>query len=492
MTMGASQSSISSLLSIFFLLFSVHSVNGNPNYMDALAKSILFFEGQRSGKLPAGQRLTWRSHSGLKDGSAANVDLTGGYYDAGDNVKFNLPMAYSTVMLSWGSLENGKKMGVQLGKARVAIRWATDYLLKCANASPGKLYVGVGDPNADHKCWERPEDMDTVRTVYSVSAGSPGSDVAAETAAALAVGSMVFRVVDRKYSLLLLKTAKKVMKFALSYQGAYSDSLGSAVCPFYCSYSGYKDELIWGATWLLRATKDVSYANLIKSLATDDGVDIFSWDNKFAGAYVLLARKALLDKDKTFDPFIQKAENFMCRIIPNSPYSTTQYTPGGLMYKLSQCNLQYVTSITFLLATYAKYMVAAKHTFNCGNTLVTSETLRHLAKSQVDYILGVNPRKMSYMVGYGPSYPHKIHHRGSSIASIKTYKQTIGCDGGFQPFFYSQKPNPNILVGAVVGGPDQNDAFPDDRSDYSRSEPATYINAALVGPLAYLAGSYSK
>lgn len=96
------------------------------------------------------------------------------------------------------------------------------------------------------------------------------------------------------------------------------------------------------------------------------------------------------------------------------------------------------------------------------------------------------------MVGYGPSYPHKIHHRGSSIASIKTYKQTIGCDGGFQPFFYSPKPNPNILIGAVVGGPDQNDAFPDDRSDYSRSEPATYINAALVGPLAYLAGSYSK
>ncbi|OVA11613.1 Glycoside hydrolase [Macleaya cordata] len=485
---GASQLSLSFFFFFFVLLV---CVNGHPNYKDALAKSILFFEGQRSGRIPSNQKLTWRSNSGLKDGSAANVDLTGGYYDAGDNVKFNLPMAFSTVMLSWGTLENGKKMGPQLENARVAIRWATDYLLKCANASPGKLYVGVGDPNADHKCWERPEDMDTVRTVYSVSAGNPGSDVAAETAAALAAASMVFRKVDPKYSKLLLKTAKRVMQFAITYKGAYSDSLGSAVCPFYCSYSGYKDELLWGATWLFRATNDVSYLKLLKSLGTDDGVDIFSWDNKFAGSYVLLARQALLNKDKSFDSFKVEAENFMCRILPNSPSSNTHYTPGGLMFKLSQCNLQYVTSITFLLSTYAKYMQASKHTFKCGNNLVTSNTLRILAKTQVDYILGVNPLKMSYMVGFGPSYPKRIHHRGSSLPSKTSYRQTIGCDGGFQPFFYSSKPNPNILIGAVVGGPDQNDAFPDDRADYSRSEPATYINAAIVGPLAFLAGSYS-
>lgn len=68
----------------------------------------------------------------------------------------------------------------------------------------------------------------------------------------------------------------------------------------------------------------------------------------------------------------------------------------------------------------------------------------------------------------------------------------MGCDGGFQPFFYSANPNPNILVGAIVGGPNQNDGFPDDRSDYSHSEPATYINGAIVGPLAYFAGSYKS
>lgn len=38
------------------------------NYGDALSKSILFFEGQRSGKLPPSQRMKWRKDSALRDG----------------------------------------------------------------------------------------------------------------------------------------------------------------------------------------------------------------------------------------------------------------------------------------------------------------------------------------------------------------------------------------------------------------------------------------
>lgn len=53
------------------------------DYANALKKSIIFFEGQRSGKLPPDQRLRWRRDSALHDGSTAGVDLTGGYYDAG-------------------------------------------------------------------------------------------------------------------------------------------------------------------------------------------------------------------------------------------------------------------------------------------------------------------------------------------------------------------------------------------------------------------------
>ncbi|CAN1199602.1 Endoglucanase 9 [Linum perenne] len=330
----------------------------NPNYKEALAKSLLFFQGQRSGRLPPNQQLTWRSHSALSDGRLANVDLTGGYYDAGDNVKFNLPMAFTTTMLSWSTLEYGKRMGTQLPASRAAIRWATDYLLKCATSTPGRLYVGVGDPNADHRCWERPEDMDTVRSVYYVSPSRPGSDVAGETAAALASASMVFRSTDAKYAALLLRTARKVLQFGLQFRGAYSDALGASVCPFYCSYSGYKDELLWGAAWLFRATNEIQYYNIIKSVGANDEPDLFSWDNKYSGAHVLLSRISYNYK---------KLINL-----------------GGLMYKLPQNNLQYVTSITFLLTTYAKYIKATKinYTFKCGNQVVNPNHLLSLAKRQ--------------------------------------------------------------------------------------------------------------
>lgn len=61
------------VLILHLALFHGVSVEGHPNYNDALAKSILFFQGQRSGKLPPDQKMTWRSNSGLSDGSTANV-----------------------------------------------------------------------------------------------------------------------------------------------------------------------------------------------------------------------------------------------------------------------------------------------------------------------------------------------------------------------------------------------------------------------------------
>ena len=50
-----------------------HPRFASHNYRDALTKSILFFEGQRSGKLPSSQRMTWRRDSGLTDGSTMHV-----------------------------------------------------------------------------------------------------------------------------------------------------------------------------------------------------------------------------------------------------------------------------------------------------------------------------------------------------------------------------------------------------------------------------------
>lgn len=51
----------------------------------------------------------------------------------------------------------------------------------------------VGDGVKDHEYWGRPEDMHMARPALKITAQRPGSDVAAETAAALAAGAIAFR-----------------------------------------------------------------------------------------------------------------------------------------------------------------------------------------------------------------------------------------------------------------------------------------------------------
>ncbi|XP_057535931.1 endoglucanase 17-like [Amaranthus tricolor] len=474
--------------------FHRHSRFAAHNYRDALSKSILFFEGQRSGKLPPNQRINWRRDSGLSDGSDLRVDLVGGYYDAGDNVKFGFPMAFTTTMLSWSVIEFGGLMHEELQHAKQAVRWATDYLLK-ATAHPDTIYVQVGDAQKDHACWERPEDMDTPRSVFKVDRNNPGTEVAAETAAALAAASMVFRRSDNAYSRILMNRAIRVFEFADKYRGSYSDGLKSYVCPFYCSYSGYQDELLWGAAWLHRATRNPMYLKYIERngqvLGASEEDFTFGWDNKHVGARILLSKSFLVQRMPALHEYKSHSDNFICSLIPGAPFSTAQYTPGGLLFRMSDSNMQYVTSTSFLLLTYAKYLKRSRMTVSCGGTIITAKTLRTIAKKQVDYLLGSNPKKMSYMVGYGPRFPQRIHHRGASLPSIAKHPQKIQCSAGFD-FLNTEAPNPNVHVGAIVGGPDLHDMYPDERNDYEQSEPTTYTNAPLVGALAYLAHSFGQ
>lgn len=100
-------------------------------------------------------------------------------------------------------------MGPDLGHTMEAIRWSTDYILKCTSV-PGVVYAGVGNPNFDHNFWKRTGDMQNLRTVYAVSEKTPGSKVLADIAAELAMASMVFKASDRGYFNLLLQKATKV------------------------------------------------------------------------------------------------------------------------------------------------------------------------------------------------------------------------------------------------------------------------------------------
>lgn len=173
------------------------------------------------------------------------------------------------------------------------------------------------------------------------------------------------------------------------------------------------------------------------------------------------------------------AEKFICSCAQKSDQNI-QKTPGGLLWFLPWANIQYVTSATFAISTYSQYLSSNKASLQCSGGDVSPSDLASIVRSQVDYILGSNPQKMSYMVGYGSNYPKQIHHRGASIGS------SVGCKDGFDKWFNKNAPNPNVLVGAVVS-PDQNDGFSDNRNNYQLGEPTTTSVAPLVGVLAFLA-----
>ncbi|KAI5077316.1 hypothetical protein GOP47_0007140 [Adiantum capillus-veneris] len=482
-----------------FLVLALSAIHANasPDYLAALRSSLLFFEGQRSGRLPASQRATWRSHSALKDGFEQGVNLVGGYYDAGDNVKFGLPMAFTITMLSWSVLEYGRDMASagELGHAREAIKWGTDYFIK-AHPEPNLLWGEVGDGDSDHYCWQRPEDMTTSRQAYHISESSPGSDLAGETAAAMAAASIVFRHTNPSYSQVLLSHAKQLFTFADTHRGRY-DSTIAVARKYYRSESGFDDELLWAALWLFEATADNNYLNYAIQNAHNLGgtgwaMTEFSWDVKYAGVQVL-ATKILLEgrgsNIQVLKQYQSQAAFFMCACLQKNYGKNVARTPGGLMYTRAWNNMQYVSSASFLMTVYSDYLQKSHQRLQCAGGQVGAGELFSMARSQVDYILGNNPRGTSYMVGVGSNYPRRTHHRAASIVSYKKDPSFVACRKGYQTWYSYSSGDPNVHVGALVGGPDENDNYADDRVNFDQSEPTTYNSGPMVGVLARLHGS---
>ncbi|PSS36548.1 Endoglucanase [Actinidia chinensis var. chinensis] len=466
-------------------------------YAAALSIAMQFFDIQKSGKL-VDNRIAWRSDSGLEDGIEANLDLSKGMYDAGDLVKFGFPMAFTATVLSWSILEYGEHMKAvtELEHARESVKWITDYLIN-AHPTANVLYIQVGDPEVDHNCWERPETTTERRPLTQINSTCPGTEVAAETAAAMASASLVFKKINSTYSKLLLKHAEQLFAFADIYQASYSISIPQVQS--YYNSSGYGDELLWAASWLYLATGDPSYLTYVtvqngNKYANWGSPNWFTWDNKLAGTQVLLSRVNFFGakgiptaENLGLQMYKLTADAFMCGLLRDSPTATARRTSGGLIWVIPWAALQYSVAAAFLAVVYSDYMLTSQTSaLYCNGELYEPIDLRNFAISQVDYVLGSNPMDMSYLVGYGNRYPQYVHHRGASIP----VNASTGCSDGFK-WLNSTDPNPNVAVGALVGGPFLNESFIDSRNNSMQNEPTTYSNALFVALLSGLVSTSS-
>ena len=189
------------------------------------------------------------------------------------------------------------------------------------------LWAQVGNVNENHAYWCRPEGYLNPRPCYKIDERNPGSDLAGETAVALAASSIAFKSSNPSYSAELLLHAEEIYNFANNHRGKYSDSIPEAAL-FYNSFSGYMDELALAATWLYKASGDQRYLDEAEAHwnSMQQDPQELSWDNKGRAVAILLAeetqKQQYIDKARAFC-------NWLKNSAPKIPLVWHLYSNGG-------------------------------------------------------------------------------------------------------------------------------------------------------------------
>jgi hypothetical protein len=438
------------------LLVNTNIFAATYNYAEALQKAIYFYECQQSGALP-----DWNRAKGLWRGdSQLGCAVQGGWLDAGDNVKFGLPMANSAAMLGWAYYEWSPAFiaSGQDTALKNNLKFVCDYFVRCDRGSD--MCYQIGDGGVDHSFWGPVEVTEKKKGVYPAFY-CKASCVTAETAAALALGYLVLG--DSSY----LTHAKSLFSLA---DATRSDADYTKAAGYYNSWSGFWDELCFAAIWLYIATKDSSYltkaesyvANFNKQGQTTDIEYQYgnSWDDNHYADLLLLTR--ITGKD-TYKTAIENNLNWWTVGVNGAKI---KYTPGGLAWLQEWGPLRYSMNTSFLAFIYADFV---------GDTALKAR-YQDFAVRQVNYCLGQNPSNRSYVVGFGTNPPKHPHHR--TAHGSWSDQQTVPAN------------HRHTIYGALVGGPGSGDAYEDVISNYTTNEIACDYNAAFVGCLAKMYSLY--
>ncbi|KAJ7904387.1 glycoside hydrolase family 9 protein [Mycena olivaceomarginata] len=469
----------------------------NPQWNTLLGNLIYFYDAQRSGNLSAttNNRVPWRNSSALDDGKDAGLDLSGGYYG-----RWRLHQSYlSTVihahvrMLGRHRLRTrwivclpfptvlmraGYDLSNQTAYLDSMLRWGLDWMIK-AHPSPSTLYVLVGNTDVDNAYWGGDQNIPTHRPSYSIDDTKPGTEAAAGASAAFSACSALYSnrgfngsystpasLHDDTYAQTLLTHAQQLYTFAANSTGGQKTYQSSvpAVGDAYGS-SGFGDELTIAALFLAWANSSSTYYQQAEQyfqqykLAKQD--DVFNWDSKTPGIYVLFAQIAQSSSGLGGDLSTWQAEceRYFDAIVNND--SGAFLTTDGLLYyngDSDEASLNPALNAAMLLSRYAQ----------TASTADKKASYTKFAQSQLDYVLGKNSMSVPYVVGSNPNSPSNPHSAmasgGDDIGNINT----------------SPPQEAYVLYGAVVGGPDKHGRFFDIRSDWPETEVALDYNAPLL------------
>ncbi len=437
------------------------------NYAEALQKSLYFYECQQAGPLPEWNRVEWKADSTMTD------EVLGGWYDAGDHVKFNLPMAYSASMLAWGLYQypDGVEKCGEMTNYVNNLEFVLDYLAECDRGD--EVVYQVGNGTIDHTWWGPVEliqygmqdsgtSYDSARAILVSSDGC--SAVFGEMAAALAAGSCALKDrIDQSKIDDYIAHAENIFKLADASKSndVYNDSNASG---FYRS-SHFYDELFYAANWLYIATGEQSYLdkaksyipNLDKELGSDELKYTWCqcWDDVMQGGMLLYA---INTNDDFYINRVEKHVNYWT--------NTIKKVDGALGYCDTWGCARYAETAGFIAAVACDTVLADK---NNSDYVKFYET-------QMNYVLGDNADGQSFVVGYGEKSPKNPHHRTAH--------------GSWKNDLAIPDTNRHILYGALVGGPNQDGSYEDDRQNYINNEVATDYNAGFTALLCKMVDKY--
>lgn len=414
------------------------------NYAKLLQESLYFYDANMCGELEGKCEVKWRKncHTSDKnvsttiDGVTYNVDVSGGFHDAGDHVKFGLPQGYAATMLEMSYYQfpeaytkNGLKSHLQ-----TIMDYFCDYFKRCTVYDKSGKVVGfcyqVGEGGPDHGYWGPPESQtqDTRGKAYFATSSNPATDEVSVAIAALAMNYINFG--NEKD----LQTAKDLFTFVKNNNNKECETKGSGG---YYNSDSWKDDYGLAAAALYVATKEPSYQSEYASQGYVNSGWVLDWSNTGALACMLMNDTSKLSG------VVNAGKN--CSTIDN----------------LFSCLLDWGS---------CRYNATSEFVGLVYDKMSNTKTYDSWAVSQMNYMIGDNPNKRCYIVGYNENSSQYPHHRAASRS---------GNAGTTNPEHYT-------LLGALVGGPGKNGVYKDDQNDYNCNEVALDYNAGLVGAAAGL------
>lgn len=401
------------------------------------------------------------------------VDVSGGFHDAGDHVKFGMPENYAAATLGWGYYEF-RDSYVKTGQddhIETILRCFNDYLMKCTFRDESGNVIAhcyqVGDGDIDHAYWNSPEVDRMARPAFFLTAEKPQTDYVASAAASLAINYLNFRESDPEYAEKSLDYALALWDFANSNPLELSDNADGP--KGYYRSEKWEDDYCWAAAWLYLCTGDTKPLELAAPYYDYYAPSgwCYCWNDVWSGTACLWGRINQEHPEVDLVNMVRTAQgkneyvydDFWDEVAKCFPVWQALETPGGYAFLNQWGSARYNTAMQLIALVYDKYT-------NDGKPGEASKW----AKSQMEYIMGNNPLDRSYIVGYNENSVKFPHHRAASGLTK--------CEDPDEHRY--------VLYGALVGGPDGQDNHIDVTSDYIYNEVTIDYNAAFVGASAGL------